>query len=357
MKKILFVGRMENAPSHRFRFEQYLPYLRKNGFDYEFSNLLNRKENFTILSNGNFLKKAGIILKAIGIRIKNIFRLYKYDIIFVQREALIVGPPIFEWIFSITNAKMVFDFDDSVWLHNVSEFNKYFAWLKFHNKTKTIIKLSDLVFAGNEYLAQYALTFNHNVKIIPSSIDTDVFKPVSKDKYLKDKICIGWSGSETTIMHFKLLEDVLLKLKSKYNNRIYFKVIGTANYTNKLLDIVSVPWNMDTEIMDLSEIEIGLMPLPNDDWSKGKCGLKGLSYMAMEIATIMSPVGVNSTIIKDGYNGFLAADEQEWIDKLSILIDDRDLSKDLGKAGRETVLKHYSTNATKHKFVDYLKQL
>lgn len=149
------------------------------------------------------------------------------------------------------------------------------------------------------------------------------YAPVPKHK--SDKITIGWSGSITTIKHFEFALPVLRKLKEKYGDRLRFKVIGDASYTNEELGIKGIGWKREDEVKELSEFDIGVMPLPDDEWANGKCGLKGLQYMALEIPTIMSPVGVNTEIIKDGKNGFLASEINEWLEKTSRLIENSDL--------------------------------
>jgi glycosyltransferase involved in cell wall biosynthesis len=167
-----------------------------------------------------------------------------------------------------------------------------------------------------------------------------------------ERVCIGWSGSLTTIQHFDLVIPVLRRLRERYGDRVRFKVIGDAGYRLDDLDITGTAWRADTEVGDLSEIGIGIMPLPDDDWAKGKCGLKGLQYMALEIATVMSPVGVNTEIIDHGRNGFLASTEDEWFERLSELVESADLRARLGAAARETVVSHYSVESQKDRYVD-----
>jgi len=172
-----------------------------------------------------------------------------------------------------------------------------------------------------------------------------------------DRVCVGWSGSFTTIEHFETALPALRLVKEKYGDRVYFKVIGDGSYRNAELGITGLPWRKDTEIQDLSEIDIGLMPLPDTEWAKGKCGLKGLQYMALEIATIMSPVGVNSTIIEDGVNGYLADGPAEWADKIGHLVENAGLRQQLGAASRQTVVDHYSLLSERDRYVQLLRQL
>lgn len=356
-KKALFltVHRKDRSPSQRFRFEQYIDFLERNGFECKHFYLIGEKEDKIFYSNGKFAHKVRIVL---GFYLK-LFRLLRaekhIDICFIQREAFVLGTTFFERKFS-KRAKMIFDFDDSIWLQNVSDANKKFVFLKNANKTVDLIRISDLVFAGNQYLADFASKHNQNVVIVPTTIDTTEYSPV-EGKKANGKITIGWSGSITTIQHFNYALPVLRKIKDKYGDRVEIKVIGDGNYVNKELGIQGLPWRKETEIEELCSFDIGIMPLPDDEWAKGKCGLKGLQYMALAIPTIMSPVGVNTEIIQDGENGFLAAGEEEWISKISALIEDKELRESMGSKGRETVVNEFSVIAWEKEYLKHFQSL
>ena len=344
----------DRSPGQRFSFEQYLNYLRSCGFEIDISFLLNEKDDKIFYSKGNYFGKAKIAFKSISRRLKDLRRASKYDIVYVFREAIFFGTPFFERQFA-KKSNVIFALDDSIWVPNVSSANKIFSIFKNAAKTSSIIKVSDLVFAGNKYLANYASQFNKNVVIVPTTIDTDQYKPVGKSP--ADRICIGWSGSITTIEHFETKLDAFLKIKKKYADKIYFKVIGDGRYINNELGIKGLAWKKEDELKELNEIDIGIMPLPDSEWAKGKCGLKGLQYMALGIPTIMSPVGVNSEIITDGENGFLADSDEEWIAKLSLLIDSFELRKKLGDTGCKTVEEKYSVHANRDLYLKYFNQL
>lgn len=358
MPKILFIGthRLNRSPSQRFRFEQYLYLLEQHGINYEISPLLSEKDDLIYYSKGNYLKKIEILIKSFNKRNKDALRAYHYDIIFIQREAFVVGPAYFERLLKKTGKKIIFDFDDAIWLKNVSEANKRFAWIKFPSKISNIISLSDVVIAGNDYLANYASKYNSNIKVIPTTIDTNYHKrSITRER--KNQVCIGWTGSHTTIQYLDYLIPTLKKIKRKYGDKIYFKIIGDSNFSNEELGIQGVKWNLSDEIDQLSEIDIGIMPLPENNWTLGKCGLKGLQYMALEIPTILSSVGENCKIITDGVNGFLAKSENEWIDKLSFLIESPDTRRDMGIKARKTVVDYYSVNSQKENYIRIFKEL
>jgi glycosyltransferase involved in cell wall biosynthesis len=286
----------------------------------------------------------------------DIMRASKYDIIFVQREAFMTPSIRFEKSFAKSGAKVIFDFDDAIWKLDISDGNKMFKWLKDPAKIPKIISHSHHVIAGNPYLGDYASQFNKNVTVIPTTIDTDYH--LRKTEYRdKEKICIGWTGSLTTIKHFRLAENILKKLKLKYGEKISFKVIGEKSYRNEELGIIGIAWNRKTEISELEDIDIGIMPLEDDEWSKGKCGFKGLQYMAMEIPAVLANVGVNTEIIQHGENGFIAKNEEEWFELLSQLIDSFELRKKLGKAGRKTIEEKYSVESQKERYLEVVRGL
>ncbi|MDB4534417.1 glycosyltransferase family 4 protein, partial [Vicingaceae bacterium] len=349
------IHRPDRSPSQRFRFEQYLSFLKQNGWDYDFSNLISEKDDQFFYQKGYVLQKAFIFFKSIFIRISDVIKASKYDVVFIQREAFFTGSTFFEKAFSRSKAKVVFDFDDSIWLPNVSEANKKLEWLKNGHKTKEIIALSDLIIVGNQYLAAYAQEFNNNVVVIPTTIDLNYHKKMEVE--VSDKITIGWTGTSTTLGYLEEKLSVLGRLKSQFKERIAFKIIVEVDKTYDAIKTTTTQWNKEDEIKDLNGIDIGIMPLPDNQWTKGKCGFKGLQYMALGIPTIMSPVGVNSEIIIHGENGFLADTDQEWFDLLSQLIESVQLRKELGVKGKKTIENRYSVESQKGIYLSELEKL
>lgn len=357
LKKILFIAshRRDRSPNQRFRFEQYTAYLENNGFDCELSELIDEETDKVLYRQGGHLDKVRFVRNCYRIRRKDLKRLDEFDIVFICREALMTRSTYFEKKFAASKAKVVFDFDDSIWLSNVSDANKRWKWMKNPNKTAKLIALADVVFAGNEYLAKFAREFNSEIRIIPTTIDTEEYRKA--DVECDDKVCVGWSGSITTIQHFEFALPFLKKIKERFGEKVVFRVVGDGSYRNVDLDITGLPWKKDSEIADLSRMDIGIMPLPDDEWAKGKCGLKGLQYMALGIPTIMSPVGVNTGIIEHGVNGALASTEEEWVAELSKLIEDAELRRRIGEAARKTVEERYSVKANEQKYLQAFREL
>ncbi len=351
-KKILFLvaHRPGRSPGQRFRFEQYLHYLEENGFDCHISYLINEKDDAVFYAPGKYLSKTIFLFKSLLHRKRDLSQVTGYDMVFLYREAHMLGTTWFERKIKRAGVKMIMDFDDSIWLKDVSNGNKRLAFLKKPSKTADIVGLCDVVIVGNQYLADYARQFNSNVFVIPTTINTDYYLP-GEFKSNGEKVCIGWTGSSTTLKHFSLAVPVLKILREKYGERLTFRLISDELYEGKLPGLENIRWNKETEVQDLMAIDIGIMPLPDDAWSKGKCGFKGLQYMALGKPAVMSPVGVNTEIIEHGHNGFLARSPEEWEVVLSRLIENPELRKQIGEEGRKTVVERFSFRSQKDRYV------
>ena len=351
-KKILFLSPYPYGigPSQRFRFEQYFDYLSLS-FHITQKTFWNKQSWDILFSQSNAIIKFWYLLWAFAKRKIVLLSIYKYDAVFIHREVAHIGPPIFEWFIKyIFRKPIIYDFDDAIWHLNYSDKNKIARYFKSPWKVKYICRWADVVITGNSFLQNYAQKHNRNVVVIPTTIDTSHHRSCTRKS--DAKITIGWTGTLTTLKQLEPILPVIEKLQLKYD--IDFLIISNEQPQFKIKNQSFIKWNPETEIQDLCKIDIGIMPLYDTEWEKGKCGLKGLQYMALEIPSIMSPVGVNTEIIQDGKNGLLAETEQEWFDKLSLLIENKELRQQLGKAGRQTVLKQYSVEVNKQKYLDAL---
>jgi glycosyltransferase involved in cell wall biosynthesis len=359
LKKVLFIAahRKERAPNQRFRFEQYIDFLNENGFECHLSHLISEEDDKIFYSQGHLSSKAFIALKAAIQRTKDVIFRNNYDIIFICREGFLTGTTLFESLLTSGKSKTIFDFDDAIWHFDVSDANKKLGWLKNPAKTAKIIGMVDHVIAGNNYLANYASSINKNVSVIPTTIDTEYHVPLPEKNFDKETVCIGWTGSLTTVKHFRLAEPFLKSIKEKYGSRVSFKLIGEENYFNEELDLKGTKWTLEREVKDLHDLDIGIMPLPDDEWAKGKCGFKGLQYMAMEVPPIMSPVGVNTEIVKQNYNGLLATTNEDWFNAICYLIENPEERKRMGINARKTIIERYSVASQKENYLHIFKSL
>lgn len=381
---ILFISNHEmgRAPSQRFRYEQYIEYLEQNGFECDFAPLLNKEQEKILYGKSNLVgivKKIFLFLIIFLKRLLITLKINKYNIIFIHREAFIIGRPIFEQLWFLlkknNQPKFIYDFDDAIWLVNVSKNNSKLSFLKSKDKPLIISKLSDLTLAGNEYLSQKVIDYQstnkakknnfNKVEIFPTTVDTEIYKLTREHNFIPggnglsgtNPVIIGWSGSHTTVAHFESHIHIWRLIKNEFGEQIKFILIGDENYSNNELGIRGIKWNIENELNTIASFDIGIMPLPNDEWSTGKCGLKGLTYMAFEKPTIMSNVGVNSSIIGNNEYGYLASYDYEWLNYLKMLIQNPELRIEIGKKGRKRVVENYSVSALRNTYLQFFKSL
>lgn len=331
------------APSQRFRFEQYLEILQSRSYDFYIAPFFGEQAWRILYLKGHFVDKVLFFLKGLIFRTILLFKITRYDFVFIHREALPLGPPIFEFLIAnVFKKKIIYDFDDAIWLPNTSRENRLARFFKWHHKVKSICKWSSRISCGNMFLAEFARQYNTQVTVNPTTIDTEnLHRAVAGGNKESNPITIGWTGTHSTMRFLLEIEDVLQQIQEKYKDRVRFLVISDRA-PELAIEFDFIKWNKSSEIQDLLKFDIGIMPLPNDNWSKGKCGFKVLQYMALEIPAIASPVGVNETIIRHGINGFLCSTEQEWFQAFCQLIDGNTLRAVFGKEGRKKVLSHYS---------------
>jgi glycosyltransferase involved in cell wall biosynthesis len=345
MRRVLFLALWGpgRAAYQRYRVEQFVQFWRERGVETSQAWALDAN-TMPIFYGQDLTGKARVAvagaLRRIWSTTRHVLR-RDYDVVLVLREAFFLGGPWSEWI-AARRAPLIFDFDDAIWLPSISEGNRRFAALKNAGKVATLARMANTVIVGNSYLASWARKQNSNVQIVPTCVDTDRYVPRTASRGHDQPIVIGWSGSAATVGHFKLIQPVLQRIRRKFGARVEFKLVGVPEFRNDALGVRGEAWSAATEVHSLQSMDIGIMPLPDDEWSKGKCGLKALTYMSVGIPAIVSPVGVSHEIVADGVNGFAPPTDDEWVEALSQLILDEELRRKLGAAGRATVVERYS---------------
>ncbi len=351
--KVLFwipypVGR---APSQRFRFEQYVELLRIRGIEVTMAPFWDDAAWQILYSEGALFKKMAGLMRGITRRAVSLFAMHQYVFVFIHREAAPLGPPVFEWFIHFLGKRILYDFDDAIWINNTSAENRLVRHLKWHQKVSSICRWSYKVSAGNQYLCDYAKKYCSCVVLNPTTIDTAFARRISFVENRKKYVTIGWTGTHSTLQYLNQMYPVLEALHRKSD--IPFRLLVIANkkpdFESQFMDFSF--WKKESEILDLMRIDIGIMPLPDDEWTKGKCGFKALLYMALEIPTIVSPVGVNSKIIQHGVDGYLASDEREWLFYLEKLISDKHLRSEIGKKARQKIIANYSVESNDENFL------
>jgi len=348
--KVLFLVPypLNSAGSQRFRFEQYFWVLKNEGIDYEVQSFLDKAAWSILYKQGFFRAKIFGLIKGFLRRILILFTVGKYDLIFIHRETAPIGPPIFEWLITrIWKKKIIYDFDDAIWKANTSFENSLVTKFKWHRKAKAICRWSWKVSAGNRFLADYASPFNANVAVNPTTIDAKILHiPKSMSE---NRLTIGWTGTHSTLKYLEPLILPLNELSLHYD--FDFLVIADKNPNLPIKNFIFKNWSIETETDDLNQIDIGLMPLQDDEWARGKCGFKALQFMALEIPVLVSPVGVNTFIVEHGVHGFHCKANRDWIRYLEKLMTDSTLRSTMGIAGRQKVVDQFSTESNKDNFL------
>ena len=285
------------SPGQRFRFEHYLSFLKESNIKFRISSFYSLSAWQILYTPGNKTKKVFCVAKGFFRRIMDLIRIRKYSYIYLYREAAPIGPPVFEWFISkVLRKKIIYDFDDAIWIPVTSSYNKSSSRLKNFSKIAKICKWSYKVSVGNQYLADFAGRYNSNTVIIPTVVNTVTIHNKLQHQDT-DTPAIGWTGTFSTLVYLDMVLPVLKDLQEKYNFR--FVVIADKDPGLALKNYRFIKWNGETEVNDLLSFHIGLMPLYDDEISKGKCGFKAIQYMALGIPAVVSPVGVNSKIVED----------------------------------------------------------
>lgn len=329
------------SPGQRFRIEQWEPFLKKENITIDYFSFTDDKLREVIYKEGHLAAKIKELFKANLRRFGHSLKAKNYDAVFLYRAASMVGPAWMEKFLRWREIPIIFDFDDAIFFTDTAKANKKFAWAKFSSsKTADICRLSTSVTVGNSYLAEYAEKFNEQVFVVPTSIDTDKYQPTAKKDSDSSRVIVGWTGSSTSQYHLEEFESVLAELLKERDVEI--RIVSNREPSFTKVPYVWRAWSAETEVEEIAQIDIGIMPTPDDEWSRGKCALKALQYMSLGIPAICTDMGANRDVVKNGENGFLAKTNEEWLTAFKTLIDDAALRRKLGDEARKTVVENYS---------------
>lgn len=341
------------APSQRFRYEQYLALLTQQNVSYTIYPFLDEYTNRILYQPGHVPQKVFGILRGFLRRWVHLFRARRADYVFIHREATPLGPPWAEWLMAkVLRKKIIYDFDDAIWLRDTSSVNAVSALLKWPNKVSAVCRWSHRVSAGNDYLAYFAQQHAPQVVINPTTIDTEHHHHCLQHQ-TSERPVVGWTGSHSTLKYLDPLVPIFQQLERTHAFDLI--VIADRPPAVALPSLKFVPWLAATEIDDLLQIHIGLMPLPDDLWAQGKCGFKALQYLALGIPALVSPVGVNSDIVEHGVEGYHCTTDEDWYEYLSKLLTDPELRTQMGRAGRQKVIDHYSVRSNSENFLSLFR--
>jgi glycosyltransferase involved in cell wall biosynthesis len=341
----------------RFRIAQFIPYLESVGFEVTLDSLFTPEFFRLVYKPGRYLRKAMTFASLSLKRLRVLRETSHFDVIFIYREMFPLGPALLERLLAARKGPpLVLDFDDAIFLPSVSDANRRIAAFKRPQKVASIIGCSDHVIAGNEYLAEYARHFNSAVTMIPTSVDTQQFlpSPTPSGGGTAHEPIVGWIGSPTTGTYIRSLANVLRRVREQH--RFVLRVSGLGErFDMPGVTVQNEPWQLDREVELFNTCDVGVYPLADDEWSKGKCGFKAIEFMACGVPVVAAAVGVNRDIVQDGVNGFLASSEDEWVEKLGLLLSDAALRRHFADAGRKTVEAGYSVRVNAPKLAATLR--
>lgn len=348
--RILFIAPYPagESPSQRYRMEHYLPALKEHNISFSYKTFIGESTWKVLFQQGHAAKKIWGFGFGFVKRFLQIFSLWRYDYIYIHREATPVGPAFFEWVAAkVFKKKIIYDFDDAIWIPFSSENNRLASRLKNFGKVARICKWSYKVSVGNEFLATFARQYNSNVIVVPTVVNTDEVHNRLQNQHT-DTPAIGWTGTFSTLKYLDMVLPVLQELQQQYAFK--FIVIADKDPKLPLKYYQFIKWSRDKEAEDLLQFHIGLMPLYDDEISKGKCGFKAIQYMSLGIPAVVSPVGVNSIIVDDGVSGFICNNTEDWKEKLENLLNDLTLRSKMGIAARDKIKRKYSVTSSVQTF-------
>ena len=331
----------EEGAGTRFRVSQYIPHLEANGFTVDVDAFFTPAFFRFVYRRGHLARKALGFARLAARRLAAVAATGRYDLIFIYREAFPIGPPLVERFLRTRGPALVLDFDDAIYLPTASEANRFITSLKYAQKMSTIIGLADHVIVGNQYLRSYAHAYNAAVTMIPTCVDTNRFVPRTDRASAPEPLTIGWIGSPTTAFYLSGIADALREVARQHP--FVLRVSGAgATPAFRGVTVREETWSLAREVELFNTCDIGVYPLRDDEWARGKCGFKAIQFMACGVAVVASPVGVNRDIIEDGVNGFLAGTREDWVRKIRLLLEDPALRARFGAAGRRTIEQRYS---------------
>ena len=334
----------EIGASTRFRVLQWKTHLERAGFSLCLDAFFSPAGTEVLYRPGRRLAKLAHICRGTVRRSLNLLRASRTaEILLIHREVYPLGRRLFWTALERFRGPIVYDYDDAMFLPQ-REDRGLLGRLERLDTPKAIMELSDVVLAGNDFLAAYAQRYAKKVVLLPTCIDTERFRPSQSPHPIRRRLIVGWIGSHSTAKYLRSLYGVLARVAE----RVPFQMHIVGNPQAPLVSGVEVTytsWSMTREVEDFLRCDIGVYPLWDDAWAQGKCGFKAIQFMACGIPVVAAAVGANRQIIQDGMNGYLASTEDEWVDKLTRLLLDTGLRTRFGEAGRRTVEERFSLDA------------
>ncbi len=347
--KILFISPYPAlAGSTRLRLHQYLPFLRAQGHRVVVWSFFNEADYRALYQSGNWLRKLFAFLAGTFRCLRLLLEARRCEACVIHREVAPLGFGLFEFFAAKLAQRVIYDFDDAVFEPNVSAANRLFAFLKSTRKIPALLARCDAAIAGNAYLEEYAKNFARRTYQLPTPVDAHHF--TLHAKAAREQVVIGWIGSHSTAPYLALAHEALQRLQAEMSEQVRLVFIGAGDFRLRDLHAEYQAWRLENELEDLRQFDIGIMPMPDTRWTRGKCGFKALLYMSVGLPVVCSPVGFNREIVTPEMNGLWAETSTQWYEALQRLAHDAALRQRMGAHGRRLVEEKFSVEKCAPRF-------
>lgn len=353
---VLFLTRypIEGASS-RYRVYQYIPHLEALGVDCTVQSFMSSDMYALSFSEGRVLKKAMATLGAALARFKALVSWRRYDLIYLQRDLFPFGPPLVERLLKKLGCRIVFDYDDALFIKKPSRYNPIATLLRSPGKTREMLRLADCTVAGNDWLRDVARGEGGRAVTIEVAEDTSRYRQTPQSS--KDEpVTIGWLGSPSTVKYLKLIEEPLRRIAARHPD-VQWEIVGGGDFAMDGVGWRLTDWSFDEEVAALSRFDIGLMPLPIDEWSKGKSGGKARTYMASGVVPVVAAIGYNLELIRPGETGYLCETQADWETTIDMLITAPEVRQRIADAALADVKHRFSPQGQAQKLADLFADL
>jgi glycosyltransferase involved in cell wall biosynthesis len=345
------------AAATRYRLAQFVSPLAERGITLEVHPFINSRLFATLYRREALPFTAINLVGAMGRRFADVWRARGADVLLVQREAMLFGPPLIEWMaMRLGDCPMVLDLDDATYLPYVSPvYGRLASALKWFSKTDDLIRWARVVTCGNRTIANYVESKGRRTAVIPTVVDTERFRP--SDNHLRGDVpVLGWIGTHSTYPYLETIFPVLQQLARTHRFRL--KVVGSGRERVELpgVEVENLKWSLAREIEDFQSFDVGLYPVVESEWAAGKSGFKAIQYMAVGIPYVVTPVGSCAEIGEAGVTHLCATTKEEWRASLERLLTDEALRRRMGEAGRSYTLQHYTVPIQSDKLARVLRE-
>lgn len=351
---VLFLTKYaRNGASSRYRTFQYLPLLEQAGIRCEVRPLFD--EAYLVHRYTSGRGQIRDILRAFLRRLAALVTARRFDLVVIEYELLPYFPALLERLLRWVGVPYVVDYDDALF-HQYDRHKNGWVRRLLGDKIAHVMSGAHLVTAGNAYLADYARRAGaKRVEIIPTVIDLERYPRAAATQPPNSIFTIGWIGSPATAKYLQAIAPALAAVCADGMGRV--RLIGSGPVDLPGVPVEVLQWDETTEVNTMQQFDVGIMPLPDEPWERGKCGFKLIQYMACSLPVVASPVGVNCEIVEPGVNGFLARTTEEWAQALGTLLDDAGLRQRMGQAGRLKVEEGYSLQVTGPRLAELIKSV